>query len=224
VKRFAGSRLRVTLDVMMARPDNLIAQARAHVATATLAMSMLLIAAGAGWPQAASPPPSLGVQDLGVQNPGVQDPGVHEPAQQSAPPQAGPAPSSPAPREENPGLINEIGKLFGKLPTLKSPQQTIEDLNARARDAAKDASDSLSHLAGPSSMVSGRMACPASANGAPDCKTGADKLCQSKGFKEGKSLDTDAAEKCSAKVYLPGHKREPGDCRTENYVTRALCQ
>jgi hypothetical protein len=45
-----------------------------------------------------------------------------------------------------------------------------------------------------------------------------------KGFKEGKSLDTDAAAKCSAKVYLPGYKRGPGDCRTENYVTRALCQ
>lgn len=199
---------------MMARADNLIAQARAHVATATLAMSMLLIAAGAGWPQAASPPLS----------PGVQDPGVHEPAQPSAPPQAGPAPSSPAPREQNPGLINEIGKLFEKIPTLKSPRETIEDLNTRARDAAKDASDSLSHLAAPSSMVSGRMVCPVSANGAPDCKAGADKLCQSKGYKEGKSLDTDAAEKCSAKVYLPGHKREPGDCRTENYVTRALCQ
>ena len=51
-----------------------------------------------------------------------------------------------------------------------------------------------------------------------------DKLCQAKGIKEGKSLDTDAAEKCSAKVYLPGYKRGPGDCRTENYVTRALCQ
>jgi len=25
-------------------------------------------------------------------------------------------------------------------------------------------------------------------------------------------------------VYLPGRKREPGDCKTENYVTRALCQ
>lgn len=204
---------------MMARPDNLIAQARAHVATATLAISMLLIATGAGRPQAASPPASLGVQD-----PGVQAPGVHEPAQQSAPPQAGPAPSSAAPREENPGLISEIGKLFGKLPTLKSPQQTIEDWNTRARDAAKDASDSLSHLAGPSSMVSGRMVCPVSANGAPDCKLGADKLCQSKGYKEGKSLNTDSAETCSAKVFIPGRARKPGDCRTDNYVTRALCQ
>jgi hypothetical protein len=61
-------------------------------------------------------------------------------------------------------------------------------------------------------------------NGAPNCKAGADKLCQAKGFKEGKGLDTDAAEKCSAKLYLPGCQRRPGDCRTENYVTRALCQ
>ena len=197
---------------MMARPDNLIArtraQTRAYVGTAALAISMLLLAAGAGWPQAALPAPSLGVQ---------------EPAQQSVPPQAPPAPSSPGPAD-NPGLINEIGKLFDKLPTLKSPQATIEDLNTRARDAAKGASDSLSNLAKPSSMVSGRVICPASANGSPDCKLGADRLCQSKGYKEGNSLDTDAAEKCSAKVYLPGHKREPGDCRTENYVTRALCQ
>ena len=73
-------------------------------------------------------------------------------------------------------------------------------------------------------MVTGRAACLVAANGAPDCKAGADRLCQSKGYKEGNSLDTDAAEKCSPKVYLPGRKRQPGDCKTENYVTRALCQ
>ena len=106
------------------------------------------------------------------------------------------------------------------LPPLKSPSETIDDLNARA----KDAGETPVELAKPSTMVSGRAACLVSANGAPDCKAGADKLCQSKGYKEGKSLDTDAAEKCSPKVYLPGRKREPGDCRTENYVTRALCQ
>jgi hypothetical protein len=195
---------------MMAPPDNLIAQARTHVATAGAALSMLLIATGAGLPQAAPPPPSLGVQ---------------EPAQQMVPPQGGPAPSSPAPaREENPGLINEIGKMFDKLPTLKSPQETIEDLNTRARDAAKDASDTLSRLAKPASMVSGRMICPVSANGAPDCKLGADKLCQSKGYKQGKSLNADSAETCSAKVLIPGRTRKPDDCRTDNYVTRALCQ
>jgi hypothetical protein len=197
-------RFQFTLDVMMAPPNNLIAQARAHVATSGAALSMLLIATGAGWPQAASPPLPLGVQ---------------EPAQQSAPPpQGGPA------REENQGLINEIGKMFDKLPTLKGPQETIEGLNARARDAAKDASDMLSRLTKPASMVSGRMICPVSANGAPDCKLGADKLCQSKGYKEGQSLNADSAETCSAKVLIPGRTRKPDDCRTDNYVTRALCQ
>lgn len=181
-----------------------------QVATIGLALSMLAIASEAGWPQAA-PQPSLGVQS---------------PAQQPVPAQPAPQQIEPPtpPREENPGLINEIGKLIEKskslLPPLKSPGETIDDLNARA----KGAGESLSNIAKPSIMVSGRAACTVAANGAPDCKTGADRLCQSKGYKEGKSLDTDAAEKCSPKVYLPGRKREPGDCKTENYVTRALCQ
>jgi hypothetical protein len=182
-----------------------------QLATACLVLSMLVAAPERGWPQAA-PQPSLGVQS---------------PAQQ-------PAPQAPAPQQiesppsaavpENPGLINEIEKLFEKsksiLPTLKSPGETIDDLNARA----KDAGESLSNMARSSAMVTGRAACLVAANGAPDCKAGADRLCQSKGYKEGKSLDTDAAEKCSPKVFIPGRKREPGDCKTENYVTRALCQ
>jgi hypothetical protein len=172
-------------------------------ATACLVASMLAVAPDAGWPQAAQP-------SLSLQSPAQPEPQQIEPA--------------PPRREENPGLINEIEKLFEKsksmLPTLKSPGETIDDLNARAKDAGQ----SLSNMAKPSIMVSGRAACLVAANGAPDCKAGADKLCESKGFKEGKSLDTDAAERCSPKVYLPGRKREPGDCKTENYVTRALCQ
>jgi hypothetical protein len=213
VKRFAARPLRVTLDVMSDRTGSLIARARTHVATAGMALSMLIVTAGPGWPQAATPPPSLGIQT---------------PAQQVVPerpaaPQNEPAPSPPA-REENPGLINEIGKMFDRLPAMKGPQETIEDLNARARDAAKDASDTLSRLAKPASMVSGRMICPVSANGAPDCQLGADKLCQSKGYKQGKSLNADSAETCSAKVLIPGRTRKPDDCRTDNYVTHALCQ
>jgi len=181
------------------------------MATAGLVLSMLMVAPGAGWPQAA-PQPSLGVQSPAGQ------PVPDQPAQQ----QIEPPPLTPP--TENPGLINEIGKLFEKsksmLPTLKSPGETIDDLNARAKDAGQ----SLSNMARPSLMVTGRAACLVAANGAPDCKAGADRLCQSKGFKEGKSLDTDAAEKCSPKVFLPGRKREPGDCKTENYVTKALCQ
>jgi len=179
------------------------------IAKASLVAFVLAIVPEAGWPQG-TPPLTLGVQS---------------PAQQPHSPQATPPPIGPQTSgDENPGLINEIGRLFEKskslLPPLKSPREAIEELNA----GAKGAGESLSSVAKPSVMVSGRMACLVSANGAPDCKAGADRLCQSKGYKEGKSLDTDAAEKCSPKVYMPGYKRQPGDCRTENFVTRAVCQ
>jgi len=152
------------------------------------------------WPQAA--PPSLGVQS---------------PSQQSAPaaPPQQPEPTPPA-REENPGLVNELGKLWDKLPKIKSPSETLEDI--------KGAGEGLTNLAKPAIMVTGRMACMVSANGAPDCKAGAERLCQSKGYKDGKSLDVDAAEKCAPKAYIPGRQRQPGDCKTENYVIKALCQ
>jgi hypothetical protein len=162
----------------------------------TLISAVLLIllgGGGSGWPQSA--PPVLGLQETG--------------------PPPGPPPSTPAPpaRDENPGLINEMGKLFDKLPSIlpsiKSPSETMND---------------LSRLATPSTMVSGRTACPVSSNGAPDCKQAADQLCQSKGYKEGKSLNADSAEKCSAKVLIPGRQRKPDDCRTDTVVTSALCQ
>jgi hypothetical protein len=199
--------------VHLQRLNRFLTYPKMHVVTGLVALSTLATV-GIAWSQAA-PPPSLGVQS---------------PAQQGVPPGPAPqqteppAPEAPAAAPENPGLFNEIGKLFEKsksmLSPLKSPGEAIDDFNARA----KDAGESLSNLARPSLMVTGRAACTVSSNGAPDCKTGADKLCQSKGYKEGKSLDTDAAEKCSPKVFIPGRKREPGDCRTENYVTRALCQ
>ncbi|THD56364.1 MAG: hypothetical protein E8A46_03770 [Bradyrhizobium sp.] len=209
---------------MLDRSGNLLPLPRTCVATAGMALSIWMITAGAGWSQGASPPSSPPPLSLGVQAPAQQ--AVPD---QPTPPQGGPAsPQDPKAREENPGLINEMGKIFEKslsiLPTLKSPSEAIDDLNARAKDAAKDAGESLSRLAKPSSMVTGRMKCPASANGAPDCKDAADKLCQSKGFKEGKSLNSDSAEACSAKVLIPGRTRKPDDCRTDYYVTRALCQ
>lgn len=117
-----------------------------------------------------------------------------------------------------------LEKSLSILPTLKSTGETLDDLNTRAKDAAKDAGESLSRLASPPSLVSGRVMCPVSANGAPDCKMAADKLCQSKGFKGGKSLSTDSVEACSAKVLIPGRARKPDDCRTDNFVSRALCQ
>jgi hypothetical protein len=118
-----------------------------------------------------------------------------------------PPPAAPASRE-NPGLFNEIGKIFKDTPSLV-PSWSLPSLGSGS-------------LTG--TVVKGRVVCPVAANGAPDCKAASDKMCQGKGFKEGKSLDTDAAQSCSAKVMIPGRQREEGDCRTDNYVTQALCQ
>jgi hypothetical protein len=196
---------------MMVRPGWFVSLIPAPVAIAAVAQSMLAIAISAALAQTAPPQPSLGLQE--------------QPSQQGAPPppSAPIAQPSPAP-SENPGLLNEMGKMFDKiLPPLKSPGEAIDDLNARVKDAAKDTGDALSRLS-PGAMVRGRVICPAAANGTPDCKLGADKLCQSKGYKEGRSLNTDSRETCSAKVLIPGRQRKPDDCRTDNYVTTALCQ
>ncbi len=101
-------------------------------------------------------------------------------------------------------------------PKMKSPMEAIEDLAARNK-ATTDALTS-------SKVVTGRAVCPVAANGAPDCKTGAEALCRSKGFKEGRSLDSDATRTCSPAAMLSGRKLQDSDCKTENFVTRAVCQ
>jgi hypothetical protein len=198
---------RLGLERFRAKPGRPAPSPRALGAAAaalSIALSVVAIDVGPAWPQTAAP--ALGVQEQGQPPPS---------------PQADPAPAASPEASEEPGLIHGMGRLFGKiLPPLKSPSETIDDLNARA----KDAGETLSRLAKPSSMVSGRTICPTAANGTPDCKAAADTLCQSKGYKAGKSLNTDSAEKCSPKVLIPGRKRKPDDCRTDNYVTSALCQ
>jgi hypothetical protein len=175
---------------------------RSRAVVMAVALSPFLMVGGTARAQSASPPPA---------------PGAEPPPPQAAPP----------PPRENPGLINEIGKLIDKItPTMKNTGETLDDLHTRAQEAVTDtargAGDALSRL-NPGSMVSGRVACPMEASGTPDCKSGADKLCQSKGYKEGRSLSTDSAQTCSPKVLIPGRQRKPDDCRTDNYVTAALC-
>jgi hypothetical protein len=186
---------------MFDRIGNLIAKPRKQLAIAAAALLSVAVTADSAWPQVAPQP---------------------APAPQVAPAQAAPQQSDPAPPpdaappKENPGLLNEIGKLFenpsSMLPTLKSPKETIDD-----------AAGAISRLT-KSSGVKGRVPCPVAGNGAPDCKAAADKLCQSNGFKEGKSLDVDTTRNCSAKALLSGRKPDESECRTDNYVTRALCQ
>jgi hypothetical protein len=183
---------------MSDRIGNLIARMRQPIAIAMVVLPAMVVADRA-WAQTTAQP---------------------TPSSQGAPaqpePQSDPAPPPDSAPKENPGLINEIGKLLEKpasmLPTLKSPKETIDD-----------AADALSRWT-KSPGVKGRAACPVAANGAPDCKAAADKLCQSKGFKEGKSLDVDTTRNCSAKALLSGRKPEESECRTETYVTRAVCQ
>jgi hypothetical protein len=143
-------------------------------------------------------------------------PAVAPPPPSPAPP---PAPAMPAHR---PGFLEELGKVLKDSAShlsssWKGSQKTLEDLNAKT----KDATESLTRV---QSVITGRAACPMTANGAPNCVVAAEQLCKGKGFKTGKSLDIETAEKCSAKVYLYGRTGAPGECRTENFVTRAICQ
>jgi hypothetical protein len=186
---------------MSDRIDNPAVKPREQFAIAMVALLTMVAAMDFAWAQAA-PQPAPSVQS--------QPSPAPAPAQQSEP-----APP-PDPAKENPGLLSEIGKLLEKpasmLPTLKSPKETIDD-----------AAGAISRLT-KSPGVKGRIVCPVAANGAPDCKAAADKLCQSNGFKEGKSLDVDSTRNCSARALLSGRKPDESECRTDNYVTRALCQ
>ncbi|WP_184261402.1 hypothetical protein [Rhodopseudomonas rhenobacensis] len=179
---------------------------------------------------------------------------------QAAPAPVAPNAPPPAARPDNPGLLNEIGKLWDKpstlLPSFISPDNTsvpptpaapdsagtppgppdamppppnaavpVTPTPSRAAPAAPTAAPAPPAAAALTpSMVSGRTTCPGGANGAPDCKAAADALCQTKGYKQGKSLATDSAESCSAKTLIPGRQRKPEDCHINYIVTRAFCQ
>jgi hypothetical protein len=127
------------------------------------------------------------------------------------------APSS----SSRPGLIDKLGGWLkdsadGVTSGFKGTQQHIDNLN-------KGTMDALTRIP-VTGFATGRMVCPAAANGAPDCYAASNKLCQEKGYASGKSLATEAAETCNPRIYLPGYKRKDGDCRIETFVTRAACQ
>jgi hypothetical protein len=135
-----------------------------------------------------------------------------------------PAPATPPASpsgSSRPGLIDKLGDWFrdsadGVSSGMKDTQQRIDEFN-------KGTLDTLSRIpiAG---FASGRSLCPRAANGAPDCYAATDKLCKDKGYTSGRSLDTESAETCNPRIYLPGYQRKPGDCRTDTFVTRAACQ
>ena len=172
-------------------------------------------------------------------------------AQPASPPAAQTTPE-PA-KSENQGLLNEIGKLFGKpvdlFPSLKLTPETASPTPPAASTPPAAAppvvaaptpqpppvappapAPAVATPAAPPTggripqMVTGRSSCPFSANGAPDCKTGADLLCKTKGFTSGSSLDMDSSHNCSKEALLAGARTLKDICKTETFVTRAMCQ
>jgi hypothetical protein len=144
------------------------------------------------------------------------------PAEAAPAPPALPEPAeAPPPAATSPGLIDRLGDFLkdsvdGVSSNLKGTQQTIENFN-------KGAADTLSRVP-VAGIVNGRVACARAENGAPDCRSASERLCKDKGYGGGRSLDTESAQNCPARVYLPGYQRKDGDCRLETFVTRAACQ
>ena len=52
----------------------------------------------------------------------------------------------------------------------------------------------------------------------------ANALCRSKGFKLGKILDINTAQKCPTWVWLSGQPAPEGTCTAETFVLGAACQ
>jgi hypothetical protein len=89
-------------------------------------------------------------------------------------------------------------------------------------EGAKDAADAVARLPN-ARVVVGREKCKDAPNGAPDCVSAANTVCKAKGFTSGKSVDMTTAEVCPPQVWLSG-RTGGADCRTETFVSRALCQ
>ena len=142
------------------------------------------------------------------------------------------AANPPAASEPNstprPGLVDAVGRWLEDGTTkLKSDfqgaQQTLDQLADQTRDAAKDATGTVMGLPN-ARIVPVRERCPVAGNGGPDCQAAATTACRGKGFGTGKSLDTQSEQKCPAQVLLTGRAPNDGECKTETFVTRALCQ
>ena len=138
------------------------------------------------------------------------------------------AANPPAPNTAAPGFVDAVGRWLEDGTTkLKSDfqgaQQTLDQLADQTRDAAKDATGAVIGLPN-ARIVPVRERCAVAGNGGPDCQAAATTACRGKGFGTGKSLDTQSEQKCPAQVLLSGRAPNDGECKTETFVTRALCQ
>lgn len=159
-----------------------------------------------------------------------------------SPPQAQPAPEAASPQQRSPGFLESVGRWMDESTAnmnkslgdvwkgaarnsseaAKASNEATSNLAKGAADAAKDTADALGKL-GTGRIATGRERCDAAANGAPDCRLAAERLCKSKGFAAGNSIANETVEKCPALVLLRGNKK-PGECPVEHTVIRAMCQ
>jgi hypothetical protein len=152
------------------------------------------------------------------------DPGL---AQSPNGPGLFPLPQLP-PLPPQPNLVETFGRWLDQGTTkfrtdMQGAHETFDKLGNQTRDAAKDASDAMIGLPN-ARIVTARERCAAARNGSPDCQAAVDTFCRGKGFQTGKSLDTQSELKCPAKVLLEGRSPNDAECRTEIFVTRAVCQ
>jgi hypothetical protein len=139
-----------------------------------------------------------------------------------------PTAAQPSDADQRPGLLEVFGRWMEQGATkfksdMREVQEKLDTLGKKARDAAKDAGGAVAGLPN-ARVVTSRERCPPAQNGAPDCQTAANSICQGQGFKTGKSLDTQTEQKCPARVLLERRAPNANECPTEIFVTRAMCQ
>lgn len=136
------------------------------------------------------------------------------------------------PRLPTPGeTIGNIGRFIDQsISNVGAGIRGAGDAVGGASNAAGEIAKGVGDAAGTvarlplSATVAGWQACPPAANGAPDCEAASIALCQTKGFKSGKSVDITSAQKCPAVVWLEKRQPKEGECKDESFVSKAICQ
>jgi hypothetical protein len=142
--------------------------------------------------------------------------------------------SRAAAKADNENVFESLGRWFERQgekigSTFRDAGKGFENFGHEAGVAARSTVDGAKDTAGAvaripaARVVSGHEKCRTAPNGAPDCLAAASVMCRAKGFETGKSMDMTTAEVCPAQVYLSGRSSGPG-CRTETFISRALCQ
>jgi hypothetical protein len=138
------------------------------------------------------------------------------------------------PKPADDDVLGKIGRWFEDQfsnfgDNLKNAGSKIDNFGREAGVAAKttvntakDAAEAVAKLPN-ARFMTGHEKCVTSPNGAPDCLAAANALCKAKGFEGGKSVDMTTAEVCPARVWTSGRLAD-ASCKTETFVSRALCQ